>query len=248
MEIYSIGFTQKNAGEFFETLKAHGIERLLDVRLNNTSQLAGFAKQADLAYFLKAICGAAYEHEPLLAPTQEMLDTYKKKKGDWNVYTEEYLDLIRSRKVESALSQRELREADGASVQRGHCRALSSAAGARIPAKITGAISSSIISERNDVEGSTLHEARPHCLPCEFLQARQSLCGGNQPCHKEVGASHREEGSALPDAERSSMQRWQGGFAAGCVRGRGGGRLRVPLSSRRCAYSRKSLAPGQAFR
>jgi uncharacterized protein (DUF488 family) len=103
MEIYSIGFTQKNASQFFGTLKANGIERLLDVRLNNTSQLAGFAKQADLAYFLSEICGAEYEHEPLLAPTQEMLDTYKKKKGDWDVYTEAYLDLIRSRKVESAL-------------------------------------------------------------------------------------------------------------------------------------------------
>ena len=100
MEIYSIGFTQKSASQFFDTLKAHGIERLLDVRLNNTSQLAGFAKQADLAYFLREICGAEYEHEPLLAPTQEMLDTYKKKKGDWDTYTQAYLDLIRTRKVE----------------------------------------------------------------------------------------------------------------------------------------------------
>jgi uncharacterized protein (DUF488 family) len=105
MEIYSIGFTQKSASQFFNTLKANNIERLLDVRLNNTSQLAGFAKQADLAYFLKEICGASYEQEPLLAPTQEMLDTYKKKKGDWAVYAVEYLDLIRSRKVESALSK-----------------------------------------------------------------------------------------------------------------------------------------------
>ena len=86
MEIYSIGFTQKSASEFFGALKAHGIERLLDVRLNNTSQLAAFAKQADLAYFLREICGAAYEHEPLLAPTQEMLDAFKKKKGDWDAY------------------------------------------------------------------------------------------------------------------------------------------------------------------
>ena len=105
MEIYSIGFTQKSAAEFFETLKAHGIERLLDVRLNNTSQLAGFAKQADLAYFLKEICGAAYEHEPLLAPTQEILDAFKKKKGDWQVYTEEFLNLMRGRRIESALSK-----------------------------------------------------------------------------------------------------------------------------------------------
>jgi len=99
MEIYSIGFTQKSAREFFGTLKAHGIERLLDVRLNNTSQLAAFAKRADLAYFLEEICGAAYEHEPLLAPTQEMLDAFKKRKGSWEDYTRDYLALIRSRKV-----------------------------------------------------------------------------------------------------------------------------------------------------
>jgi uncharacterized protein (DUF488 family) len=105
MEIYSIGFTQKNAGEFFGTLKAHRIERLLDVRLNNTSQLAGFAKQSDLPYFLKEICGAEYEHEPLLAPTQDILDAFKKKKGDWDTYTDAYLSLIQSRKVESALSK-----------------------------------------------------------------------------------------------------------------------------------------------
>ncbi|MGD0096121.1 MAG: DUF488 domain-containing protein [Terracidiphilus sp.] len=105
MEIYSIGFTQKSAGEFFGTLKAHGIERLLDVRLNNTSQLAAFAKQADLAYFLREICSIVYEHEPLLAPTQEMLDSYKKKKGSWESYAESYLALIRSRKVETVLSR-----------------------------------------------------------------------------------------------------------------------------------------------
>lgn len=105
MEIYSIGFTQKSAGEFFGALKAHGIERLLDVRLNNTSQLAGFAKQADLAYFLGEICGAVYEHEPLLAPTQEMLDAYKKRKGDWGTYEVEFLALMRARKIESAISK-----------------------------------------------------------------------------------------------------------------------------------------------
>jgi uncharacterized protein (DUF488 family) len=104
MEIYSIGFTKKSAGEFFGALKAAGIERLLDVRLNNTSQLAGFAKQSDLKYFLEEICGAAYEREPLLAPTQEILDAFKKHKGSWETYTESYLALIRSRKIESAIS------------------------------------------------------------------------------------------------------------------------------------------------
>ncbi len=110
MEIYSIGFTQKSASQFFGALKAHGIERLLDVRLNNTSQLAGFAKQVDLAYFLHEICGAIYEHEPLLAPTQGMLDAYKKHKGSWDAYTDLYLALIRSRKVESVLSKERFRK------------------------------------------------------------------------------------------------------------------------------------------
>ena len=103
MEIYSIGFTQKSAGQFFGALKTHGIERLLDVRLNNTSQLAGFAKQSDLPYFLKEICEVEYEHEPLLAPTQEILDAFKKRKGDWGDYTKAYLSLIRGRKVERHL-------------------------------------------------------------------------------------------------------------------------------------------------
>jgi uncharacterized protein (DUF488 family) len=105
MEIYSIGFTQQNASQFFGTLKANGIERLVDVRLNNTSQLAGFAKQTDLPYFLLEICGIAYEHEPLLAPTQEILDAYKKKKGGWDAYETAFLTLMRSRGIESAIDK-----------------------------------------------------------------------------------------------------------------------------------------------
>ena len=105
MEIYSIGFTQKSASQFFGTLKAHRIERLLDVRLNNTSQLAGFAKQADLAYFLHEICGAGYEHEPLLAPTQDILDAYKKQKGSWELYEEAFLALMRSRSIETVIDK-----------------------------------------------------------------------------------------------------------------------------------------------
>jgi uncharacterized protein (DUF488 family) len=110
MEIYSIGFTQKSAGEFFGTLKTRGIERLLDVRLNNTSQLAGFAKASDLPYFLREICGADYEHEPLLAPTQEILDAFKKQRGSWDAYSEAYFALIRSRRVESVLSKESFQE------------------------------------------------------------------------------------------------------------------------------------------
>jgi len=105
MEIYSIGFTQKSASEFFNLIRANGIQRLLDVRLNNTSQLAGFAKQADLAYFLREICNCAYEHQPLLAPEQAMLDAYKKQKGSWDKYAEEFLTLMRSRKIESNIDK-----------------------------------------------------------------------------------------------------------------------------------------------
>ena len=104
MEIYSIGFTQSTAKQFFGTLKSAGVRRLLDVRLNNTSQLAGFAKRDDLAYFLGAICGAAYEHEPLLAPTQALLDEYKKKKGAWESYEREFIELLRERRVEAEIS------------------------------------------------------------------------------------------------------------------------------------------------
>jgi uncharacterized protein (DUF488 family) len=105
MEIYSIGFTQKTAAEFFGSLKKHGVRRLLDVRLNNSSQLAGFAKQADLAFFLKEICDAAYEHELLLAPTQGMLDDYKKHGGDWETYASRFNALIASRRIEERLER-----------------------------------------------------------------------------------------------------------------------------------------------
>ena len=104
MEIFSIGFTQSPAAQFFGSLKQAGIRRLLDVRLNNTSQLAAFAKRDDLAFFLREICDAAYEHQPLLAPTQEMLDAYKKRKGDWSAYEREFLALMRERRIESVLS------------------------------------------------------------------------------------------------------------------------------------------------
>ena len=103
MEIYSIGFTQKTASQFFSLLKQHGIRRLLDVRLNNVSQLAGFAKRDDLKYFLAEICNADYIHNPDLAPTQEMLDAYKKEKHPWSEYETAFLQLVTERKIESTL-------------------------------------------------------------------------------------------------------------------------------------------------
>ncbi|MGD0454074.1 MAG: DUF488 domain-containing protein [Solirubrobacteraceae bacterium] len=104
MEIYTIGFTQTTAEHFFARLKAAGIQRLLDVRLNNSSQLAGFAKARDLPFFLRELLGASYEHDPRLAPTQSLLDDYKKRKGDWASYERGFLELMAERRIERALS------------------------------------------------------------------------------------------------------------------------------------------------
>ncbi len=104
MEIYTIGFTQTTAERFFARLADVRVERLLDVRLNNTSQLAGFAKAQDLPYFASRLLGATYEHEPLLAPTQDILDAYKKRKGDWVAYEREFQTLMESRRIHEVLS------------------------------------------------------------------------------------------------------------------------------------------------
>lgn len=104
MRIYTIGFTKKTAQQFFETLRTSGAKRLVDVRLNNVSQLAGFAKKQDLAYFLEKICGMEYVHLPLLAPTQEILDEYKKRKGDWQAYERSFLRLMAERAVDRTVS------------------------------------------------------------------------------------------------------------------------------------------------
>ena len=105
MEICSIGFTQKTAEQFFTLLKRAGIRRLLDVRLNNSSQLAGFTKREDLQFFLQEIRGADYRHEPLLAPTQVILDEYKKKKGPWAEYETRFLALMADRKIEERVDR-----------------------------------------------------------------------------------------------------------------------------------------------
>jgi uncharacterized protein (DUF488 family) len=108
MEIFTIGFTRTTAEDFFGRLRQHRIERLLDVRLNNRSQLAGFAKRDDLAYFLRELLGAGYEHAPLLAPSQEILDAYKKQKSiSWVEYEERFLALMRDRRVEHELDPAE---------------------------------------------------------------------------------------------------------------------------------------------
>lgn len=110
MRICTIGFTNKTAEDFFSRLKDSGVKRVVDVRLNNVSQLAGFSKRDDLRYFLKAILGMDYVHLPILAPTQDILDEYKKKKGDWKIYEEKFRQLIRTRRIENEVSREILDE------------------------------------------------------------------------------------------------------------------------------------------
>lgn len=100
VDVSTIGFTKTGAQDFFERLLKAGVKKVFDVRLHNTSQLAGFAKADDLGYFLKKIGSIQYVHRPLLAPTDPMLKTYKKEKGDWRVYEERFLKLIAERQIE----------------------------------------------------------------------------------------------------------------------------------------------------
>jgi uncharacterized protein (DUF488 family) len=111
MKLFTIGFTKKSAEEFFTLLHNAGVRRIIDIRLNNTSQLAGFAKAQDLKYFLHAITGIDYVHIPDFAPTQEILDDFKKKKGSWAEYESKFKDLMVNRRIaETAASL--LREND----------------------------------------------------------------------------------------------------------------------------------------
>ena len=105
MEIYTIGFAKKSAEQFFEALRREQIEQLVDVRIHNSSQLAGFTKSGDLPYFLNQLCAAPYRHEPLLAPTAEMLSAYRSKTMKWEQYEIEFFRLLESRHVESVLSR-----------------------------------------------------------------------------------------------------------------------------------------------
>ena len=109
MSLMTIGFTKKSARRFFEALQTAGVKRVADVRLNNVSQLAGFAKRNDLEYFLRTICGIDHLHLPDLAPTQEMLDAFKKRGGSWQEYEDRFLDLMARRRIEKTIT-RELLE------------------------------------------------------------------------------------------------------------------------------------------
>jgi uncharacterized protein (DUF488 family) len=111
MRVFTVGFTKKSAKKFFDLLRASGAKRVVDVRLNNVSQLAGFAKKDDLAYFLREICGMDYIHLPALAPTQQLLDQYRKEHKDWKTYELRFLELMKQRRIEETIPRETL--ADG---------------------------------------------------------------------------------------------------------------------------------------
>ena len=104
MKLDTMGFTKKSAETFFTKLKDAGVKRLIDVRLNNVSQLAGFTKKEDLAYFAKAICNVDYLHFTDLAPTKDLLNTYRRKKVNWAGYEKQFTKLLRSREIEKKFS------------------------------------------------------------------------------------------------------------------------------------------------
>lgn len=107
LDVYTVGWKGRSAEEFFETLRAAGIRRLIDVRINNRSQLAGFTKQRDLAYFLRTILGVEYQHRPELAPTRELLSDYRQGRIDWAEYERRFLALIEQRRIEELLDPEE---------------------------------------------------------------------------------------------------------------------------------------------
>ena len=108
--IHTIGFTRKPAEKFFELLKQSGAQRVIDVRLNNVSQLAGFSKRDDLEFFLKEILGVDYIHLPTLAPTKDILDAFKKHKGNWEIYEEAFMALMKKREIEKRLDPKIINE------------------------------------------------------------------------------------------------------------------------------------------
>jgi uncharacterized protein (DUF488 family) len=106
MEIYTIGFTKRSAEEFFGALRGAAIEQVIDVRLRNDSTLSGFTRKRDLPFFLKELVGAEYRHEPLLAPTADMLDVYRKRRIAWPEYESRFRMLLKDRDVSRSLDSR----------------------------------------------------------------------------------------------------------------------------------------------
>ena len=105
MKVWTIGFTKKPAARFFDLLARAGVKRIVDVRLSNASQLSGFAKRDDLAFFLATICDMDYVHMPDLAPTPDLLADYRKRRIDWPAYESRFLALMAERRIEETTAR-----------------------------------------------------------------------------------------------------------------------------------------------
>jgi uncharacterized protein (DUF488 family) len=108
MATFTIGFTKTTAEDFFDRLQRAGVRTVIDVRLQNTSQLAGFAKAADLSYFLKTIGGIAYRHAPELAPDDALFADYRKKGLKWDAFEPRFRDIMATRKIEEQFKPEDL--------------------------------------------------------------------------------------------------------------------------------------------
>ena len=108
IRVFTIGCAGKNARQFFSILKQSGIRKVIDVRLYNTSQLAGFTRKHDVEYFLQAIVGAEYIHMPIMAPTKQLLNDYKKRLISWQQYETEFKSIITQRKIDKHITLQDM--------------------------------------------------------------------------------------------------------------------------------------------
>lgn len=99
MDLYTIGFAQKPAKVFFEILTKNKVARVIDIRLNNKSQLAGFTKSDDLEYFLEKIAGIEYRYLPECAPPKEVFDGFRDNKIGWPELEKQYLLALEQRDI-----------------------------------------------------------------------------------------------------------------------------------------------------
>ena len=111
MKLYTIGFTKKSAEEFFGLLAANGVQKLVDIRLNNKSQLAGFAKGRELDFFSRKMLGIDYEHIVSYAPTKDLLARYRRGSASWEDYEREFMDILKERKILEDLDIHTLKDA-----------------------------------------------------------------------------------------------------------------------------------------
>lgn len=106
INIYTIGFTKKDAKHFFNIIKEEGITLIIDVRLNNTSQLAGFSKYPDIVYFLEKCSGCAYISDKRFAPLESTLILYKTKKISWEEYVSQFNSTMKDRNIEKYIKEK----------------------------------------------------------------------------------------------------------------------------------------------